>query len=207
MILQIQGFMTPWVINPQGDKKINIMEDLYGYHVVLTTHNSRTSQRMMNYNIIKGDPLLLDLEQEIQLTKIIGAIIVENDFKCIAYNICKDHLHLLLVCQENELIRIVQKLKSISSKRFNRSGAISSQLKKYHHNHLWSQKFYRAELDEWQWAHLSKKPGDVYRIDHLTNSIDYIRNNREKHHLKESDELTEIITSFLVTMEEAYQME
>lgn len=40
-----------------------------GYHVVLTTHNSRTSSRMIKHGIFAGPALLLNLEQEILLTR------------------------------------------------------------------------------------------------------------------------------------------
>ncbi len=75
-------------------------KDKQGFHVVLTTHNSRTSQRMIQLGICKGKPIYLSLEEEIALTEIIGNIIKENGYLCLEYNICKDHVHLLLVCEQ-----------------------------------------------------------------------------------------------------------
>ncbi|OQY01281.1 MAG: hypothetical protein B6I20_07860, partial [Bacteroidetes bacterium 4572_117] len=37
----------------------------------------------------------------------------------IEYNICGDHMHLLLVCEEEELSKIVGKIKSITSRAAN----------------------------------------------------------------------------------------
>ncbi len=181
-------------------------DELMGYHVVFTTHNSRTSQRMIQHGIKKGNALLLNLPQEIILTKIIGDIIHINEYRCIAYNICKDHVHLLLVCGENELSNIVQKMKSISSKLFNKSEAISDSTREYHKGHLWSQKYYRATLDVWEWAGLSKKAGEVYPSDHLHNSITYIKTNRGKHNLEESEELEIIISKFIISVESAFEL-
>ena len=93
-------------------------KDKQAFHIVLTTHNSRTSQRMIDYGVIKGDAIELNLNEEIELTKIIGNIISESKMKCIAYNICKDHVHLIVVCEGTELTSIIQKIKSISSKMF-----------------------------------------------------------------------------------------
>ena len=147
----------------QSLKKHDLLEkELYGYHVVLTIHNSRTSPRMITHGVQKGASLLLTLPEEIFLTEIIGKIIVENSCKCIAYNICRDHIHLLIVCPEGQLSRIIQKLKSISSKRFHQSGKIISYQPSDHHGHLWSQKFFRANLEEWTLARLSTQPGEVY---------------------------------------------
>ena len=87
------------------------------FHVVLTTHNSRTSQRMTKLGIQKGEPLELNIEQEIAITEIIGETIKEKGYNCLAYNVCKDHVHMILVCEYEELIRIVQRIKSGSSKR------------------------------------------------------------------------------------------
>ena len=179
---------------------------LLGYHVVLTLHNSRVSDRMLQYQVQKGRPLRLRFEQEIILSKIIGSIITENQYRCVAFNICRDHVHLLLVCKYDELSKAIQKLKAMSSKLFNKSGAISADQIDYHKNHLWSQKYYRATLDDWQFAKLSTKPGEVYQSDHLLNSIRYIQNNRRKHGLKESEALDKIISSFTIPLEKAYHI-
>ena len=174
---------------------MNYNNGLLGFHVVLTTHNSRTSNRMSIYKIERGDALLLTLQEEIELSIIIGKIITENNYRCVAYNICQDHVHLIIVCHEFELSRIVQKIKSISSKIFQRSNIAKTRNWSKQKYHLWSQKFFRAYLNEWQLARLSIRPGEVYESDHLMNSINYIQNNRIKHQLEYSKKLDEIIQS------------
>ena len=71
---------------------------------------------MKKYNVKKGPPINLNLPQEIELTKIIGDIILESGFNCMAYNVCKDHVHMVLVCEFKELSKQVQKIKAISKK-------------------------------------------------------------------------------------------
>lgn len=187
------------------EKEIKCMIELYGYHIVLTTHNSRTSKRMKKYKVKKGPIRFLSLKEEIILTKIIGKIIIENSFRCSAYNICNDHVHLLLICELSELPKIVQKLKSISSKLFNRHKEVNKATTELHHNRLWSQKFFRAELDEWKPARLSTKPREVYTSSYLQNTMRYIENNRDKHGLMRSQKLIDVINEFTISLDEAFK--
>ena len=174
------------------------------HHVVLTTHNSRTSVRMRDHSIIKGSPINLHHSEEIQLTKIIGQIVLENELKILSYNICKDHIHLLLVCDESKVTSQIQKLKSISSKLFHRHVNITSHLPEEHGNHLWSQKFYYGLLDEFSIATISRTPSVIYEATHCERTISYIKNNRIKHGLVRSEKLEAIIDSFTVSMKTAY---
>ncbi len=181
-------------------------EGRYGYHIVLTTHNSRTSQRMKTYRVQKGPERRLSLKEEIILTGIISTIIKENDYKCLAYNICQDHVHMIIVCQEDALTSIVQKLKSVSSKLFHRHPDVDPTVTKLHSNRLWSQKFFRASLNEWTLAKLSNRPGELYQSSYLSNAMAYIENNRSKHQLVKSDILEKIIKGIVVSMDEAYAL-
>jgi REP element-mobilizing transposase RayT len=45
----------------------------------------------------------LDNEQEYQITLILEKIIKELNLIILAYNICNDHIHIILICDENEL--------------------------------------------------------------------------------------------------------
>ncbi|MDD5772250.1 MAG: transposase [bacterium] len=65
------------------------------------------------------EPILLDDQDGIEITKYIASIAHQEKLRIIAYNICQDHVHLLLVCKESERDLIVQKLKSISSRKYN----------------------------------------------------------------------------------------
>lgn len=193
-----------------------------GFHVVLTTHNSRTSQRMRDRGIIPGPALLLELDHEILLTQCIADVIIESGFKCIAYNVCRDHVHMIIVCQHVQLPKIMQKVKSVSSKNFRRTlrlrsvsmgqdplGELGAMRRSPHHalahDHLWSQKFYRADLDVWTLHTLSNLPGYLYKTTHLENALHYILYNREKHQLPFSEELNSIIDTFRMEQNVAFR--
>src|SRR5690606_22807205 len=76
-----------------------------------------------------------------------------------------------------------------------------------HGNHLWSQKFFHADLQDWEVASLSHLPGYLFDDDRLENAIIYIRTNREKHGLPASPKLQKLIASFIEEVDVAYQPE
>ena len=200
------------MINSSNKNKdhISFIEEesfLEGFHIVLTTHNSRTSARMKKYNVRKGPALRLGLEEEIALTRIFGKIIRESGFRCIAYNICVDHVHLILVCSPEKLTAQVQKIKSVSSKDFHRLNIPMSHDPLKHKGHLWSQKFYRATLDVWELNTVTNRPGFIYSDSYLQNAINYIRTNRYKHELTISEELELAIQEFVIDEETAFKID
>lgn len=173
-------------------------EGIQGYHIVLTTHNSRTSQRMIKYKVRKGPPLELDLNEEIVLTQIIADIIIENEYRCAAYNICKDHVHMILVCEFEKLFEIVKVIKGKSSFLYQKAGYKKKGVP------LWSQKFFKVDLDVWKLAVITNRVGYAYGESHLNNALVYIKNNRIKHCLQQSKELRDIIESFKLPLEKAF---
>jgi REP element-mobilizing transposase RayT len=200
------------LINSSNKNKdhISFIEEeslLEGFHIVLTTHNSRTSARMKKYNVRKGPALRLGLEEEIALTRIFGKIIRESGFRCIAYNICVDHVHLILVCSPEKLTAQVQKIKSVSSKEFHRLNIPMGHDQLKHKGHLWSQKFYRATLDVWELNTVTNRPGFIYSDSYLQNAINYIRTNRYKHELIINEELELAIQEFVIDEETAFTID
>ena len=177
------------------------MKELQGFHVVFTLHNSPTSKRMVANGVKTGDSKLLCLPEEILLTTIISDVIIENKFKCIAYNICQDHVHIILVCEANDLTSIVKTIKGKSSFLCLAAGI------KLKGEPLWSQKFFRANLDVWTLSTVSNSPGEIFNSSYLENAINYIINNRNKHKLPESIELQHAISKFIITTKEAYEIE
>ena len=171
------------------------------FHLVFTTHNSRVSQRMIEHNVKKGPALELDLEHEIELTTIFKQIIFENKYDCLAYNICKDHVHIIIVCEEEELNNIAKVLKGKSSYLYQFNGF------KPIGEPLWSQKFFFAQLDELIWSDVSPKPGYIATDSYLENAISYIKTNRFKHSLQESAQLKAIIKKFVVSLDVAFETE
>ncbi|MBM2815981.1 MAG: fused endonuclease-methyltransferase [Ignavibacteria bacterium] len=188
---------------------------LSAYHITWVTYNSRISERMKNYeNIIKFQrlnkgmntylpPRILNIDEEIKITKIISDIINEDKLRITAYNICEDHIHLVLVCKENERNTIVQKLKAVSARKLNiELGITSVQEQTREHaplfkngergntqNHLWAQKYHCNTINS---------------DDEMYNIMNYIFNNRIKHELTENKELESIIQNMIISVEEAF---
>ena len=133
---------------------------------------------MITYKVNKGEVLNLSEEDELFITKSIGEVILKNDIKCLAYNKTRDHVHILLVCEDKELPEFIRKIKGKSSQKFKEYLNIP----KEEVFHLWAQKYDAKEIDS------DKR---------LYNTIEYINNNRIKHELPENNGLKPIILSFL----------
>lgn len=98
------------------------------WHITTAVHDSRTSERMIEYDVRRlrdhgtrpyPEPMLLSTEEEIIITETVAKIVEEDKLKVLAYNICFDHMHLLLVCEEEEVPKIVGKIKSMTARAVN----------------------------------------------------------------------------------------
>ncbi len=143
------------------------------WHVTWVTHDTRTSERMIRYRVRRpratGElhidrSIYLDNDDALKVAEILEKIISEDQYNCLEFNICSDHVHIILVCEEEELSNIVRKLKGKSAQLFKEHLGIQ----KDETFNLWAQKFDRREVD-------SEK--------YLKNVEGYIHNNREKHNL------------------------
>lgn len=110
-----------------GDKAFNwqtefpqvfTLKDKRIWHVTTATHNSRYSQRMFDCHIAVGEAEWIDTEDELIITQAIAEI-AKDELNIVEYNLCGDHMHLLLVCETEELPAIVGKIKSITAKKRN----------------------------------------------------------------------------------------
>lgn len=157
------------------------------YHVTTAIHDSRTSNRMIEYKVrerrdMGTNPypkiIYFTKDDDLLITQTIADIAKEDDLKILAYNICADHIHLLLVCDIDEIPNIMQKIKGRSSFVHNNKGhneGIDKGLKplveekKQKNKPLWQQKY--------------SVPKEVTNQEQLHNTINYIQNNRHKHGL------------------------
>src|SRR5690606_14646013 len=110
----------------------------------------------------------LNQELEILVTKEIADIVKEDNLNVMAYNICGDHIHMLLVCEPDELSNIVRKVKGRSSQKLKEHLGVPKEEKFT----LWAQKFNRKPITD---------------RDGLANVQQYIFHNREKHNLPPLD--------------------
>lgn len=155
------------------------------FHITWVTHNSRVSERMKKYSKHKGlKPLVLDIDQEIEITSYISKIVTEDNLKLAAFNICSDHVHMILFCDENKRENIIRKLKGKSTQLFKDNHRINIEF------HLWAQKYnYTIILSDEQFA----------------NTLEYIRCNRVKHKLKENSVLQKIIDKMITKYDKLFQ--
>ncbi len=169
-------------------------KDVAAFFVTWVTHNSRVSERMIKFGVEKGEVVRLFLGDEMVLTKIISEIVLEDDLEVLAYNICEDHVHMVLVCKEDEVSGIVGKLKGRSARYYNANKGVNplvgEEQCRYRDGtikHLWAQKF-NSKLIESE--------------EELANVLDYVNNNRLKHDLPENEKLQFAINKMVIKLDE-----
>jgi type I restriction-modification system DNA methylase subunit/REP element-mobilizing transposase RayT len=161
------------------------------WHVTTATHNSRYSQRMFDNYVKLGEPVWLSGKEEVIVTKTIAEIVENDKLNVLAYNVCGDHLHIALVCDEKELSSIVGKIKSMSARAVNvamgRTTRGHAPLSDTSSSVSPSSSTGRGERGETQTALWTQKFGckEITSDEQLQNTINYIRNNRVKHGLPE----------------------
>ena len=177
-------------------------KELHPFLVTWVTHNSRVSERMVKFGVRKGAPVLLDENAELSVTKSIYNIVHADKLRVLSYNICRDHVHIVLVCSENELTGIVRKLKSVSAREYHvamgmtklrgQAKGASPLVRGKTQNSLWAQKFHRSLI--------GSDRG-------LANAMGYVEENRLKHRLSPlTKEASLLVGKMLCPIEEAFTL-
>ena len=180
------------------------------WHITTAVHDSRTSERMVEYEVRrlrdhgtrpKPEPMLLSEEEEIIVTETVSKIVREDKLNLLAYNICFDHMHMLLVCEEEEVPKIVGKIKSMTARAVNIAmgrtvpmmetpiGTTAAATRGHAPlsvpaaENLSDEK--PSERGNTQCPLWTQKFGNTYidSEEHLYNAIQYIQTNREHHEL------------------------
>jgi len=197
------------------------------YHITTAVHDSRTSKRMMDFKVrerreMGTNPypniIYFTKEEDLILTEAIAEIVAKDHLKLVAYNICADHMHLLMACDINEVASIMQKIKSITAKRVNDARYITSDyftmghdpLQNDHnplqndHNPLRNKDKNRKPV----WQQKYSAPKEIKSEKQLQNTITYIQNNRTKHQLPQHEKTIEsIIKKMCCSVDEALEPE
>jgi REP element-mobilizing transposase RayT len=173
---------------------------LSAFHVTCVLHNSRISQRMIDYNVQLGGCMYLSIEEESYLIELLCVLIKKDGLRILALNFCVDHLHFIIACNHNHLESIVGKLKSKSARSFNIWKGLTVPVTRGHaplssrgetQNSFWAQKFNRVQITNEQ---------------HLFNAMYYVEHNREKHGLAHLTEVsTHLIRSIIIPFEKAFE--
>ena len=180
------------------------------WHITTAVHDSRTSDRMVEYEVRRlrdhgtrpyPEPMLLSEEEEIIITETVSKIVREDKLNLLAYNICFDHMHMLLVCEEGEVPKIVGKIKSMTARAVNIAmgrtvpmtetlAGTTAAAPRGHvplsvpaAENLPDEKL--SERGNTQCPLWTQKFGNTYidSEEHLYNAIQYIQTNREHHDL------------------------
>lgn len=156
---------------------------LLPYHITWVTHNSRVSERMVQFGVERGEPVVLSGDDEIEITKYILQIVQEEKLRILNYNICRDHVHMLLICDESKRDNIVRKLKGKSTQLYKQNHGLKEEF------HLWAQKYSCTFIE-------SDKQ--------MANTMEYIQHNREKHKLPRNKGLQPIVASMITPFADAF---
>lgn len=201
------------------------------WHVTTATHNSRYSQRMFDNHVKKGEPVWLSEKEEIIVTETIAEIVEKDKLNMLAYNICGDHAHMIIVCAENELPKIVQKIKAMSARACNIAmGRTIPETETGEHAprmepaadagtpehapahpvpHTEKSGEHAPQRGRTQF-HLWAKKFDGKEItsnEQLENTIAYIQNNRKKHGLAPNEGVSSLAEKITCTRAHAFRNE
>jgi type I restriction-modification system DNA methylase subunit/REP element-mobilizing transposase RayT len=198
------------------------------WHITTATHNSRYSQRMFDNYVKTGEPVWLSEKEEIIVTETISEIAVNNKLNIVAFNICGDHAHMILVCTEEDLPKIVQKIKAMSARSCNiamgrtipKAGQTSehtqtpcaetSEHAPTHCTKTTERTGEHAPLRGKTQHHLWTRKFDQKEItsnEQFDNTIAYIQNNRNKHQLPENKQLQSLFEKMCCTRQHAHRKE
>ena len=184
------------------------------WHVTFALHNSRYAGKILEGGITDGVTRQLRKEEgpgfmgytHLELSEeeeIILAEEMENAAKKYALNIlectiCADHVHAIIVCEEEELPVLVGKWKGRAAYTYNRrvNPSVDDDDASYADGtkeKFWAKSFHKRLIDN---------------PKQLENTINYIRNNRHKHELPAAtDGLTRPLANIRCTYEHAFRTE
>jgi len=180
------------------------------YHITTAIHDSRTSARMKRYKVRERremgtnpypNVIYFTPEDDFNISQTIAEIVQEDNLNLLAYNICADHIHLLLVCELEEIPAIMQKIKGRTS--YNNKGVnkgLNKGLKplvekeKENNKPLWQQKY--------------SPPKEITTEEQLYNTVKYIQTNRAKHELPKHNKATQqVIDNMCCSKAKAFKTE
>jgi REP element-mobilizing transposase RayT len=177
----------------------------FPFHITTSLHDSRTSERMIKYKArerrfegTKPDPEVFPMtkEEEELIATTVADIAKEDNLNIAAFNLCWDHMHILLVCEEEEVPKIMHKIKGRTARACNvlRNKGINplDALRKDGSIPFWTQKY-------------GCKP--ITSDDQFWNTYNYIENNKVKHNLPKNPKLEKIILGFVKTYEDCFKSE
>lgn len=167
------------------------------FHITTAIHDSRTSQRMIDYKVREKRALgtmpepqvnCLTDDDEMVIAETVSILAKELQLNIVAFNVCKDHIHIVLVCEEDEIDEIVRKIKGRTAREVNKNNGINPVINKDYNNELYNnglEPIVKESTGAKSVPLWTQKFGCKAIVDQnqLQNTIAYVKNNREKHNL------------------------
>lgn len=206
------------------------MKQKFAYHITTAIHDSRTSQRMIDYRArerrFDGEKPLPDvnyMSKEIEelIAVTVSEIVNEEKLTIAAFNLCRDHMHILLVCAEDEVPKIMHKLKGRTARVCNKW--IANNNGNLHNKGInplddksnplddkcnpLDGKYSTTKLKDGSTPFWTQKYGcnPIKTSEHYWNTVNYIEKNKVKHNLPNNPKLQAIIQCFVKSYEECFK--
>lgn len=219
----------------QPSKAISSEKNKFAYHITTTINDSRTSDRMIQYQarerrfggaLPKQVIIPITKNEEELIAKIVGEIVKEDNLNLAAFNVCYDHIHFVLVCEEEEVPKIVKKIKARTARECNKIRSSNKGIHSLDSNSIIIHSIDNKGIYSLRnnginpvdgkkivkdgstpfWAQkYSCKP--IYSQEQFYNTIEYIENNRIKHNLKDNIQLKTIIQGFVRSYDDCFKTE
>lgn len=198
-------------------RKLPNQAEKMAFHLVTAVHDSRTSQRMIDYKSrerrfggIKPHPEVFPMtsDEEELIARTVSEIVSEDRLEIVAFNLCRDHMHLLVICIPDDVPKIMRRIKGKTARVCNASKMCGT--------HTYDANKGIHPLDAQHARNAKNKPtpplkdgstpfwtqkygcNPISSAEQYYNTISYIRNNRAKHRLPENPRLQELIDGFLI---------
>lgn len=183
--------------------QIFIEKSKHAYQITTAIHDSRTSDRMIKYKArerrfygTKPEAEVFPMSKEIEelIANTIASIVRAENLNIAAFNLCRDHMHILLVCEEIEVARVMHKIKGRTARACNVYKGINplDAIHKDGSTPFWAQKF-------------GCKP--ISSEEQFWHTVNYIERNRAKHNLPNNPTLKAIISTFVKSYEACFAIE
>lgn len=136
--------------------------------ITWVTHNSRYNEKMKLLKIEKSEWYFLDTEDRIFIYNLIFDKLNDEWIKDFTLNVLSDHVHLLLMYEENDLSELIRKIEWFVSFKYSREKQFWIEWE-WRKNKIWARWYSKTYLDT---------------QEHYEKAIEYTENNHEKHEIK-----------------------
>ncbi len=132
------------------------------WFVTFVTHNSRVSERMVEYGVKSGEPLIFTPEDQVLIAEKIAEACAVSHIPVVAWNVLPDHVHMVIGAEDEQTLNeYVRKIKGGSSHAFQRAKGWEKG-----EQHVWAQKFHHQIITHERM---------------LADVVEYVVNNHLKH--------------------------